>query len=204
MGEPVQVCHIYPFALGIEAEWEKEKFWNILKIFWDLETVDRWKKDIIGPNGTEVPQNLLYLSTVVHDLWGSARLAFEPVEMSEEKTSLTMRFWWLPSRAYSKEMDMCVAPSLPSDLKASPYNAKLWNCDTDQPIYSGQLVTMTTRDPEAMPLLSFDLFGVVDVTDEELEEVSEGFSDDGDTVRETSEETSEEEEEEDVLAYTDD
>ena len=49
--------------------------------------------------------------------------------------------------------------------------------------------------------------GVVDVTDEELEEVSEGFSDDGDTVRETSEETSEEEEEEEeeeVLAYTDD
>lgn len=157
MGEPVQVCHIYPFALGIEAEWEKEKFWNILEIFWDLETVDRWKKDIIGPNGTEVPQNLLCLSTVVHDLWGSARLAFEPVKMSEEKTSLTMRFWWLPRRAYSKEMDMCVAPSLPSDLKASPYNAKLWNCDTDQPIYSGQLVTMTTRDPEAMPLPSFDL-----------------------------------------------
>ncbi|KAF7631574.1 hypothetical protein AFLA_012429 [Aspergillus flavus NRRL3357] len=106
MGEPVQVCHIYPFALGIEAEWEKEKFWNILQIFWDLETVDRWKKDIIGPNGTEVPQNLLCLSTVVHDLWGSARLAFEPVKMSEEKTSLTMRFWWLPRRAYSKEMDI--------------------------------------------------------------------------------------------------
>ncbi|KOC15639.1 hypothetical protein AFLA70_281g001350 [Aspergillus flavus AF70] len=212
MGEPVQVCHIYPFALGNEAE----KLWIILECFWAPETFDRWKKDIMGPDGTEVAQNLLCLSTIVHDLWGSARLAFEPVEMSEEKTSLTMRFWWLPRRAYSKEMDMCVATSLPSD----PCNAKLWNCDTDQPIYSGQLVTMTTRDPEAMPFPSFDLLqmqwflnliaamsGVVDVTDEELEEVSEGFSDDGDTVRETSEESSEEEEEDDdddVLAYPDD
>ncbi|KJK63781.1 hypothetical protein P875_00064752 [Aspergillus parasiticus SU-1] len=225
MGEPIQVCHIYPFALGNEAEWEKEKLWTILDIFWALETVDRWKKDIIGPNGTEVPQNLLCLSAIVHDLWRSARLAFEPVEMSEDRTSLTMRFWWLPRRAYSEALDMCVAPSLPSDLKASPCNAKLWNCDTEQPIYSGQLVTMTTRDPELMPLPSFDLLqmqwflnliaamsGVADVTnkelDEELEDVSEGFSDDGDMVRETSEESSEEEEEEedddDVFANPDD
>ncbi|GMG10314.1 unnamed protein product [Aspergillus oryzae var. brunneus] len=147
MGEPVQVCHIYPFALGIEAEWEKEKFWNILEIFWDLETVDRWKKDIIGPNGTEVPQNLLYLSTVVHDLWGSARLALNPLRCLRRRHHL-----------------QCVVLNLIAAMS-----------------------------------------GVVDVTDEELEEVSEGFSDDGDTVRETSEETSEEEEEEeDVLAYTDD
>ncbi|KAB8245012.1 hypothetical protein BDV35DRAFT_394411 [Aspergillus flavus] len=162
MGEPVQVCHIYPFALGIEAEWEKEKFWNILEIFWDLETVDRWKKDIIGPNGTEVPQNLLYLSTVVHDLWGSARLALNPLRCLRRRHHL--------------------------------------QCGS-----GGYLVEPTRKRWTLVLNLIAAMSGVVDVTDEELEEVSEGFSDDGDTVRETSEETSEEEEEEeDVLAYTDD
>ncbi|KAK6837264.1 hypothetical protein RU639_001357 [Aspergillus parasiticus] len=188
MGEPVHVCHIYPFALGSKAESERVKFWALLETFWSSETIARWKKDIMGSDGTEVPQNLLCLSTMVHDLWGSARLAFEPVEMSADKTSLTMRFWWLPSRKYSKSVPLVVAPSLPSDLKASSRNAKLWNCDTDESIYSGQLVTMTTEDPESMPLPSFDLLhmqwvlnrvaamcGAADIADEEFKDDSEGL-----------------------------
>ncbi|KAE8158947.1 hypothetical protein BDV40DRAFT_274645 [Aspergillus tamarii] len=215
MGEPIQICHIYPYALGVMAESEWEKFWSHLEIFWPPETIARWKKDIMGPDGTEVPQNLLCLSTIVHDLWGSARLAFEPVEMSEAKTSLTMRFWWLPRRAYSMEVALCVAPDLPSDLKASPCNAKLWNCDTDQPIYSDQLVTMTTQDPEAMPLPSFDLLqmqwflervaamsGAADVTDEERKGYFEGFYESDDMVRETSDRSSDDDDDDDdAFAY---
>lgn len=34
--------------------------------------------------GEEMPQNLLCLSNIVHDLWGKARLAFEPVEMAAD------------------------------------------------------------------------------------------------------------------------
>ncbi|KKK21858.1 hypothetical protein AOCH_005383 [Aspergillus ochraceoroseus] len=138
----------------------------------------------MGPEGTEVPQNLLCLSTIVHDLWGLARLAFEPVETSDDKTSLTMRFWWLPLRTFSIQAypiqyviewyhgfcdtddegnniwDECVRvpPSLPADLKASPRNTKFLDCETDEPIYSGQLVAMTIGDPEAMPLL--DMYNV--------------------------------------------
>ncbi|PIG81932.1 hypothetical protein AARAC_002246, partial [Aspergillus arachidicola] len=117
-------------------------------------------------------------------LWSSARLTFEPAEMSEDKTSLTMRFWWLPRPAYSKEVDISTHLLWPTR-------------DDDNP------------GSEAMPLPSFDLLqmqwflnlvaamsGVADVTDEEREDVSEGFPDNGDIVRETSEESSEEEEEE--------
>ncbi|KAE8421021.1 hypothetical protein BDV36DRAFT_248603 [Aspergillus pseudocaelatus] len=76
MGEPIQICHIYPYPLGAKAESERESFWSHLEIFWPPETIARWKKDIMGPDSTEVPQNLLCLSTIVHELWGSARLAF--------------------------------------------------------------------------------------------------------------------------------
>ncbi|GAB1201310.1 hypothetical protein APSETT444_010701 [Aspergillus pseudonomiae] len=110
-------------------------------------------------------------------------LAFEPVGISEDKKSLTMRFWWLPRREYSPQVSMVIPPSLPPDLKASSSNAKLWNCDTDEPIYSGQIMTIRTSDPETMPLPFFELLqmqwfsnqvaaisGAADITDEELED----------------------------------
>ncbi|KAE8355997.1 hypothetical protein BDV28DRAFT_127991, partial [Aspergillus coremiiformis] len=55
MGEPIQVCHIYPFALGTKAESERERFWRHLGSFWPPETIAKWKKHIMGPHGTEVP-----------------------------------------------------------------------------------------------------------------------------------------------------
>ncbi|KAF9886521.1 hypothetical protein FE257_011428 [Aspergillus nanangensis] len=39
---------------------------------------------------------LTTLCNYVHHLWGNARFALEPIEMSDNKTSLKMRFWWLP------------------------------------------------------------------------------------------------------------
>ncbi|RAL04463.1 HNH endonuclease signature motif containing protein [Aspergillus ibericus CBS 121593] len=188
MSEPIQVCHIYPFALGSKPKSERESFWRLLGCFWTSETIAKWKESIIHsedidiPPNSEAPQNVLCLSTIVHVLWASARLAFEPVKLSEDQTSLTMRFWWLPLRTFSKHVDLRVAPFLPSDLRASPLNAKLWNRETDEPIYSGHLMTLTTRDPESMPLPSFDLLqmqwtlnriaalaGAADVIDEEFE-----------------------------------
>ncbi|OGM49474.1 hypothetical protein ABOM_001691 [Aspergillus bombycis] len=183
MGKPVHICHIYRLSLGNETESARPIFWSLLQTFWDPETIASWKRDIMGLEGTEVTQNLLCLSTMMHDLWNSARLAFEPVDMSEDKKFLTMRFWWLPHRDYSPQVSLVVPPSLPSGPKASSGNAKLWNCDTDEPIYSGQLITIRTQDPEAMPLPSFALLkmqwflnriaamsGAADVTDEELED----------------------------------
>ncbi|KAE8380422.1 hypothetical protein BDV26DRAFT_257341 [Aspergillus bertholletiae] len=190
MGEPIQVYHIYPFALGKKAESQREDFWLLLSIFWSSKTIAKWKKELMGGENPEVPQNLLCLSSIVHDLWGSARLAFKPIKISKDKTSLTMQFWWLPHREYSDRVALQVAPSLPSNLKASPLNAKLWDCDTDQPIYSGQLITMTTHDPVAMPLPSLDLLhmqwmlnrvaamsGAADVMDEDFEDDLEGLGD---------------------------
>ena len=183
MGEPIQMCHIYPYALGKKPENEREEFWSLLETFWAPDKIEKWKSKVLGPRGTETVENYLCLSTIVHDLWGKARLALEPVEVAEDGTSLTVRFWWLPGNKLVTNMPLCDPPCLPASLKGSPLNAKLWNCDTDQPIYSGQLVTLTTRDPVAMPLPSFELLnmqwmlnriaalcGAADVSDEVLDD----------------------------------
>lgn len=80
------------------------------------------------------------LYTLVHELWGKARLAFEPVEKSEDGTILTIRFWWPPA-------NKPVCNIHPASLKAGPLNVELWNCETDQHIYSSQLITIKTSDP---------------------------------------------------------
>ncbi|KAF9886522.1 hypothetical protein FE257_011429 [Aspergillus nanangensis] len=81
---------------------------------------------------------------------------------------------------YSKRVRMYDRPSLPSDLKSTGRNVKLWDCQNDNPIYSGHVIEMTTQDPESFPLPSFDLLhmqwvmnrvaaisGAADISDED-------------------------------------
>jgi hypothetical protein len=48
-------------------------------------------------------------------------------------------------------------PELPDDLEGLVDNVKLFNHLTDQKIYSGDIVTLQTDDPEKKPLPSKDL-----------------------------------------------
>jgi hypothetical protein len=183
MGEPVQVYHIFPSSLGQTPKEAQSDFWTVVQIFWSPQTIAAWQRDI-----TKVCQNMLTRNTLVHELWGKACFAFEPVEISEDRKTLTMRFWWLPLGTFSRQVWMCDRPSLPSDLRSGPRNSKLWDCDTDAPIYSGHLITLTTEDPETMPLPSFELLhmqwvlnrvaaiaGAADITDEELKAIEEDY-----------------------------
>ncbi|KAE8310641.1 hypothetical protein BDV41DRAFT_579335 [Aspergillus transmontanensis] len=139
MGEPIQVCHIYPFALGNEAKWQKEKLWTILESFWAPVTVDRWKKNIIGPDAQR------YLKT-----YCASQLLC--------KISGARHAWPLnPLRCLRTRHHLqCVSGSY--------------------------LVELTRRR-------------WIYVTDEELDEYSEGFSDDGDMV--TLEESSDDDDDDD-------
>ncbi|GES66317.1 hypothetical protein ATEIFO6365_0013028500 [Aspergillus terreus] len=189
MGEPVSPCHVYPPTIQKMPAQKRQSFWSLLNLFWLDKTIAKWEEYISGPDGTEVISNLLCLSESVHGLWRKARFALEPVAMSEDKKTLVLRFWWLPLRKYSKWVRVTDSPSLPSDLDAGPFNAKLWDCVTEERIRSGQLFTMTTADPESMPLPSFELLrmqwilnrvaamcGAADVLEEEYVE----FFDDDD------------------------
>ncbi|KKZ59648.1 hypothetical protein EMCG_05406 [[Emmonsia] crescens] len=135
--EPTNASHIIPFSLGSRALYQSAIFWETLSIFWEESKIS------------------------------------QPLSMSNDKKSLTIKFFWLcpnnldslrlstsalpedPSQEFTVE-----PPSLPASLgqggRKAAYgehpNIRLYNCETDERISSGQIITLTTEDPEAMPL----------------------------------------------------
>lgn len=159
MAEPLEVCHIFAHSIGQKSKNDRIEFWSRLKNFWSREKVAAWQQDILSDRGTEVCQNLLTFNTLAHDLWGLARFGLEPVEVSEDRKTLTVRFWWLP-RHSPRIVRMSDRPSLPSDLESGPGKSLMADCERETFIRSGHLITMTTEDPETMPLPSLELLGM--------------------------------------------
>ncbi|GAB1213130.1 hypothetical protein ATERTT37_002279 [Aspergillus terreus] len=132
MDEPLEGCHIFPYSIGQNSKNDKIQFWGRLKNFWSREKVAAWQQDILSDRGTEVCQNLLTFNTLAHDLWGLARFGLEPVEVSEDRKTLT----------------------------SGPGKSLMADCETVTFIRSGHVITMTTEDPETMPLPSLELLGM--------------------------------------------
>ncbi|PWY79724.1 hypothetical protein BO70DRAFT_353435 [Aspergillus heteromorphus CBS 117.55] len=57
-------------------------------------------------------------------------------------------------------VDLLNPPHIPTDRAESRFCAKLWDCTTETRIQSGQIIALTTPDPEALPLPSFELLRV--------------------------------------------
>ena len=134
-----------------------ELFWRHLASFWCPDRIERWKKTAMGPSGTEVLENVMCLSRESHGLWGKARFALQPVELSVDRKALTVRFFWIPVSKYMKTMDLKATPFLPSNLGHTGKRIKLFDCESEKPICSGDIITMKTSDPDEYPLPSFAL-----------------------------------------------
>ncbi|KAL1965026.1 hypothetical protein VTN77DRAFT_6086 [Rasamsonia byssochlamydoides] len=186
MGGPINVAHIYPFSMKDVTP--KDSFWWIMDLFWSKSRVEEWKKAIFTEQRTEVCQNLITLTSTVHVLWGAAFFALKPLELSCDRKSLNVQFFWL--RQY-KRVEGGVfpssKPSFPGNLDGLPENIRLWNCENMTPIRSGDIITLHTENPDSHPLPSFALLemqwflhriaalsGAADVYDE--------FDDDNDDV----------------------
>lgn len=154
-GEPNDTAHIFGRALGIRHQQKDahDIMWDILKIFWSPERIKSWHDTIFGGSGTETPKNLLTLNKTVHALWGKARFALRPIQSTA--TELKMEFYWLPGRERNK-VNLCEKPT-DGKPAASPLNCRLLDCEYFDMIVSGRLITLTTSDPENMPLPSFEL-----------------------------------------------
>ncbi|KAJ9298718.1 hypothetical protein DTO271G3_3685 [Paecilomyces variotii] len=149
-GEPIEVCHILPFAISRPAGQEHFLFWAILSVFWTEDRINEWKRQIFGDDGIEVCQNLLTLCPNAHRLWGQARCALQPLSMREDKKSLKIRFFWLQSRDFTKKMRITARPYLPAILDPGPMHAKLFDA----------------------------ISGAAGVNDEELFDSDDGYDDD--------------------------
>jgi hypothetical protein len=95
-GNP-QVVHIYPYSLINKARSniEKPTFWSLLQMFWSIRWIQEWRdevhRDPQNPGtGTEGCFNLLCLAPHVHDWWKRGLFALNPVDGSEDRTTLTL------------------------------------------------------------------------------------------------------------------
>lgn len=114
----------------------------------------------MGPQGTEILENVLCLSCDSHALWGKARFVLQPIELSDDRKVLKARFFWLPIFKYSNSIDVTTRPSLPSNLTFVGKRIKLFNCDTAAQIHSGDIITMETLNPDTHPLPSIQLLNM--------------------------------------------
>ncbi|KAJ0414995.1 hypothetical protein BJY00DRAFT_318290 [Aspergillus carlsbadensis] len=181
-GDIPQVAHIYPFAIGRRVGTSgHQDFWNVLRDLWTEEKISLWQRDVMGDEGTETLLNLMCMDPTVHGLWGMARFALRPLELSSDKKRLTVEFHWLPALKY-EERRLTIPPASPTNTNSAPGGTRLYDCATDKRIQTGDVLTFTTSDPIKLPLPSIALLdmqwnlnrltalsGAADVSDEELD-----------------------------------
>lgn len=105
------MAHIFPFAMrGLQTEEARLQFyspWKILKFFWSEEKVERWLNAIQAT--TETPKNLFCLAPHVHAYQGKAYFSLKHLGTSEDHTSCTVMFVWLPDFDTPKSLRLCRA-----------------------------------------------------------------------------------------------
>jgi hypothetical protein len=154
-GRVVQVAHIYPFSMGSAPP--TGSFWNLLRQFWSLETVGRWENAIFTNKRTEICENLITMAPSTHAYWGAALFALKPLEVDVDGKWMVVQFFWLRPYKRLANMPLTTRPVLPSGLQGSIENVKLYNCETDKKICSGDKITLRTDDPDKKPLPSSSL-----------------------------------------------
>ncbi|KMQ46556.1 HNH nuclease [Trichophyton rubrum] len=142
-GEPVEVAHIFPFAMrGLQTEEARSQFYTT----------------------TETPKNLFCLAPHAHDYQGKAYLALKHLETSEDQTSSTVMFVWLPDFDTPKSLRLCTEPSAAPVVQLREDSTGgvvgLWDVTTRLPISTGSRIVLETTDPVRLPLPDADLLGL--------------------------------------------
>lgn len=72
--------------------------------------------------------------------------------------SMQVEFYWLKFRPRgSGRVSLMEVPDLPSDHPSCRGNMKFGDCITEQVVRSGDIITLTTHDPEEFPLPNQEL-----------------------------------------------
>ncbi|KAI5300696.1 hypothetical protein KEM55_005718, partial [Ascosphaera atra] len=105
--------------------------------------------------------NLLAFNPLVHRYHAKAYFALQPLHLSDDKKTLTLRFFWLnQDEEYARDPNYRSEPELfrPEHIDArrarGPKTSTLLDHQADgfHTIVSGTKLELTTPDPEAMPL----------------------------------------------------
>jgi hypothetical protein len=141
-----------------------------MNVFWEKSRVQRWKAEIFGneqylQNPRDGCFNMLSLDKCAHALWGAGQFALRPMETSDSRTLKVQFHWQKRSSDGVAELGLLTEPESSRGL----YGDKDYSLpvltgtyrDNGEPLYraiaSGDVFTITTHDPEHLPLPSWSL-----------------------------------------------
>lgn len=142
----------------------------MLYTFWSEEKVDAWTH--INQQMAESVANTIAMTSSVHDFWDRALFALKPVSVNDEKTQMTLKFYWLTPTGRLPVNSSLSLPAIlpdnyiippidmPGNLKSGGWehpdfqgpNLRLYSADTDSLIVSGDEIRITTDNPVDLPL----------------------------------------------------
>jgi hypothetical protein len=99
-----------------------------------------------------VVNNLIRLAPSVHKYHERAYFGLEPREISDDKSRLRIRFFWLPQHRHSNRVNLSSTPLTSEGLHRGPCRVKIYNVETDKKICSGDKICLETNDPDRLPL----------------------------------------------------
>lgn len=152
-GEPcLKASHIFPYWL-LDFDDAGKRFFALLWN-WSKDKVKSWKKIVVDDNGAingEQIRNVITLNSTAQLYWRKGLFALKPLEQGSH--TLKVEFWWLPI-IFAKDLPREVAVGSKPDLDLTEFskspgnNIKLFDCQTEEVIESGRVITITTPDPE--------------------------------------------------------
>jgi hypothetical protein len=169
-----QVADIFPYNMLNTPPPHKERkvsdlipnLWKLLYLFWDRDQVDKWRYKIFSnsenPNtGVDEAFNLICLTPDAHDMWNNGQFALKPLELLNDNTELTVKFFWQVLNKYEPEsrIDLLTEPASSKGLSegAGRWLTYLDSDGSVHPIQSGQVFTFKTTDTKTLPLPSMEL-----------------------------------------------
>lgn len=165
-------------------------FWDITSRFWG-ETINISELKKYVDKTTETAENYILLDMHAGAHWNEQLFALEPLYLSNNKRTMKLRFFWLfPDNLDSVKLSTAVLPEDPNEefLVEPP----LFSADNEHEewISSGQTITLTTEDPDTMPLpdlrflrLQWLLHRVVSLTSAAGYQKAEGNRDEEDDIK---------------------
>ncbi|KIX00157.1 uncharacterized protein Z518_10294 [Rhinocladiella mackenziei CBS 650.93] len=162
-----QAAHIFPYCmLNPRPKADRNntsngipEFWESIRVFWDEDRIDKWKRTIFQDpqspyTGVDRCFNLISLSADTHDVWNRGMFALKPLRLSSDRKTLTVQlFWQVPTKyEIDSRIDLLTEPksSKGLDIVERNFLNRLEDDGSTPRICSGEILTLTTKDPETL------------------------------------------------------